>query len=173
MQKFDVSNHVTQEALANELGVSPKHISHVECGTSSLSLKNFSMFCDLFFIAVWITLFSVTTKMMFFPNFTREITQILSTGTDADIDRLNRYLQVYIELLNAKRLKFYSNSASSSSRFKDILLSRAAVYFDFLYPYYSKSTSFLYSSIYIHGNSSFTALRAVSLSVPITASMSS
>ena len=55
------SNHVTQEALANELGVSPKHISKLP----------------------------------------PEITQILSTGTDADIDRLNRYLQVYIELLNA------------------------------------------------------------------------
>lgn len=28
-----------------------------------------------------------------------EITDILHTGTDADLDRLNRYLQVYVELL--------------------------------------------------------------------------
>ena len=83
------SNHVTQEALANELGVSPKHISHVECGTSSLALKNFSMFCDLFHCSL---------DYLIFGNNKNDV---LSTGTDADIDRLNRYLQVYIELLNA------------------------------------------------------------------------
>ena len=41
------SNHVTQEALANELGVSPKHISHVECGTSSNSLITKSQLASL------------------------------------------------------------------------------------------------------------------------------
>ncbi|MGN1111709.1 MAG: helix-turn-helix domain-containing protein, partial [Acutalibacteraceae bacterium] len=30
------SHNVTQEELADHLGVSPKHISHTECGTSSL-----------------------------------------------------------------------------------------------------------------------------------------
>lgn len=35
------SNHVTQEALANELGVSPKHISHVECGNILFVFEEF------------------------------------------------------------------------------------------------------------------------------------
>ena len=38
----------TQEALADMLGVSPKHISHVENATSSLSLKNLIQFCAIF-----------------------------------------------------------------------------------------------------------------------------
>lgn len=33
------AHNVTQEALSEMLDVSPKHISHTECGTSSLSLK--------------------------------------------------------------------------------------------------------------------------------------
>ena len=93
------SNHVTQEVLANELGVSPKHISHVECGTSSLSLKNLSMFCNLFHCSLDYIIFG-NNKNDVLSKLPPEITQLLSTGTDADIDRLNRYLQVYIELLN-------------------------------------------------------------------------
>lgn len=92
-------HHITQEALANDLGVSPKHISHVECGTSSLSLKNLSMFCDLFHCSLDYLIFG-NSKSDVLSKLPAEITQILSTGTDEDIDRLNRYLQVYVELLN-------------------------------------------------------------------------
>ncbi len=39
---------VTQESLADLLGISPKHISHVKNATSSLSLKNLIQFCTIF-----------------------------------------------------------------------------------------------------------------------------
>ena len=42
------SHNITQETLADQLGVSPKHISHTECGKSSLSLKNLIEFCHLY-----------------------------------------------------------------------------------------------------------------------------
>lgn len=93
-----LSHNVTQEVLADRLGVSPKHISHTECGTSSLSLKNLIEFCNIFdcsldYIILGKSEDSILTKL---PD---EIADILYTGTKQDIDRLNRYLQIYVELL--------------------------------------------------------------------------
>ena len=42
------SNGMTQEALSEKLGVTPKHISHTECGTSSFSLANLIEFSKIF-----------------------------------------------------------------------------------------------------------------------------
>lgn len=91
------SHHMTQETLADKLNVSPKHISHTECGTSCLSLKNLIEFCNLFHCSLDYIIFgqkqdSVLTKL---PE---EIVNILYTGTDTDVALLNRYLQVYVEL---------------------------------------------------------------------------
>lgn len=90
-------HNTTQEALADLLNVSPKHISHCENATSYLSLKNLIKFCDLFDCSLDYLVFgshndSTLSKL---PD---EIIQILQTGTDTDIDRLNRYLRIYIEL---------------------------------------------------------------------------
>lgn len=92
------SNKVTQEALADRLGVSPKHISHTECGTSSLSLKNLIEFCNLFGCSLDYIIFGKTenTALSKLPD---EISNILYTGTEQDINRLNRYLQIYVELM--------------------------------------------------------------------------
>lgn len=92
------SHNVTQEVLADRLGVSPKHISHTECGTSSLSIKNLIEFCNIFdcsldYIILGKPADSILAKL---PD---EIADILYTGTEQDIDRLNRYLQIYVELL--------------------------------------------------------------------------
>lgn len=95
------SNHITQEKLAEMLGVSPKHISHIECGTSSLSLKNLMQFCQIFHCSLDYIMFgrNINDSLSRLPN---QISQILYTGSDADIDRLNRYLQIYVELLERK-----------------------------------------------------------------------
>lgn len=92
------SRNVTQEALADQLGVSPKHISHTECGTSSLSLKNLIEFGNIFECSLDYIVFGKNgdRALAKLPN---EIVDILNTGTEKDIDRLNRYLQIYIELL--------------------------------------------------------------------------
>lgn len=90
---------ITQESLADLLGVSPKHISHIENATSSLSLKNLIQLCTIFDCSLdYIVLGKQSNKAL--ANLPDEIVKILSTGSDIDIDRLNRYLQFYIELQN-------------------------------------------------------------------------
>ncbi len=88
---------VTQETLAEQLDVSPKHISHTERGTSCLSLKNLMEFCDIFECSldyiIWGT--KDNNALSKLPN---EIIDILHTGKDEEIKRLYRYLQMYIEL---------------------------------------------------------------------------
>ena len=91
------SHGVTQESLADQLGVSPKHISHTECGTSSLSLKNLMEFCNIFDCSMDYIIFGKTGDSVL-AKLPEEISDILYTGTEKDIDRLNRYLQMYIEL---------------------------------------------------------------------------
>ncbi|MCM1038299.1 MAG: helix-turn-helix domain-containing protein [Ruminococcus sp.] len=90
-------HNTTQEALADMLDVSPKHISHCENATSFLSLKNLIKFCNIFDCSLDYLVFgnqndSILSKL---PN---EIITILQTGTDTDLNRLTRYLQIYIEL---------------------------------------------------------------------------
>lgn len=99
MAEIRRSHNVTQEALADQLGVSPKHVSHTECGTSSLSLKNLIEFCNIFdcsldYIILGKSENSILSKL---PD---EIINILYTGTAQERERLNRYLQIYVELLN-------------------------------------------------------------------------
>ena len=91
------SHNTTQEVLADLLDVTPKHISHAECGTSSLSLKNLIEFCRIFdcsfdYIILGKKANSALSKL---PD---EIVNLLYAGTEKDIERLNRYLQIYIEL---------------------------------------------------------------------------
>jgi len=89
----------TQESLADSLGVSPKHISHVENATSSFSLKNLIQFCNLFDCSLDYIIFGEQNNeaLSKLPN---EIVKTLNTGTIEEIERLNRYLQIYIELQN-------------------------------------------------------------------------
>lgn len=93
------SHNVTQEELADHLGVSPKHISHTECGTSSLSLKNLIEFGNIFDCSLDYIIFGKTGNSVL-AKLPDKIVDILNTGTEQDIDRLNRYLQIYVELLN-------------------------------------------------------------------------
>lgn len=91
------SHKITQEKLADMLGVSPKHISHTECGTSSLSLKNLIEFCKLFDCSLDYLVFGKTSNSIL-DKLPEEIINLLSHGTEEEIDRLIRYLQIYIEL---------------------------------------------------------------------------
>ncbi len=81
------------------LGVSPKHISHVENATSSLSLKNLIQFCAIFRCSLDYIIFGkqYDEALSRLPD---GIVKILNTGNEDDIDRLNRYLQIYLELKN-------------------------------------------------------------------------
>lgn len=90
-------HNVTQEMLADMLNVSPKHISHCENATSYLSLKNLIKFsqlfdCSLDYLILGNSNNAVSSKL---PD---EIVQILAAGTDDEIELLNRYLQIYVDL---------------------------------------------------------------------------
>lgn len=91
------SHNITQETLADKLCVSPKHISHTECGTSSLSLKNLIEFCTLFDCSLDYIIFGTKNNTVL-AQLPEEIVQILSTGNPEELERLNRYLQMYLEL---------------------------------------------------------------------------
>ena len=91
------SHKITQEALADMLGVSPKHISHVENATSCLSLKNLILFCTAFHCSLDYIIFGKQNNEAL-SRLPDGIVKILNTGSGDDVDRLNRYLHVYIEL---------------------------------------------------------------------------
>jgi transcriptional regulator with XRE-family HTH domain len=93
------SKNVTQEDLADMLGVSPKHISHVENATSCLSLKNLIKFCTIFDCSLDYLVFGKQNNEAL-SKLPDEIVKILNTGSAEDIERLIRYLQIYVELQN-------------------------------------------------------------------------
>ena len=84
------------------LDVSPKHISHTECGTSSLSLKNLVQFCEIFHCSLDYIVFGKTADEVL-AKIPDGITQILYSDNTTEQDRLNRYLEIYIELLEARK----------------------------------------------------------------------
>lgn len=96
------SHNVTQEALSEMLDVSPKHISHTECGTSTLSLKNLVQFCEIFHCSLDYVVMGTTTDdtLRQIPD---EVVQILYSKDEKQLDRLKRYLQIYAELLNQSK----------------------------------------------------------------------
>lgn len=96
------SRGMTQNELADRLGVSTKHISHTECGTSSLSIRNLVAFCELFSCSLDYILCGAPRNDAI-SRLPEEIINLLYTGTDAEIERLNRYLHMYTELTEGKK----------------------------------------------------------------------
>lgn len=95
------SHKITQDELADRLGVSPKHISHTECGTSSLSIRNLVAFCNMFHCSLDYILCGTASDDAL-SALPEGILNILHTGSRAEIDRLTRYLEMYIELTGGK-----------------------------------------------------------------------
>lgn len=95
------SRGVTQEALADMLNISPKHVSHTECGTSCLSLKNLMEFCNIFNCSLDYIIFG-TKEDSILSKLPEEIVTLLHTGSKTELEKLNRYLQFYIEMQQDK-----------------------------------------------------------------------
>lgn len=93
-------NGMTQEALANILSVTTKHISHVENGTSTLSLKAFILFCTKFSCSLDYLIFGKS-----FSSFTLPagINELINIGSDKDKERLFRYLEFFAEISDLKK----------------------------------------------------------------------
>ena len=91
------SRRLTQEVLAEQLGVSPKHISHVERGCASLSLKSLIDLSRFFKCSLDYIIFGESFDKAF-SRLPDTIIEILHSDREEDIDRLIRYLQIYTEL---------------------------------------------------------------------------
>ena len=90
-------SNVTQEILADKLNLSPKHISHVERGLSSLSLKNLIELCQLLDCSLDYLILGRNQNNVL-SKLPEEIVTILSVGSDKEIERLNQYLQMYLDI---------------------------------------------------------------------------
>ena len=90
------ANGMTQEVLAERLSVTPKHISHTECGTSSLSLANLIEFCNIFNCSLdYIILGKKDNLLSRLPS---KIVDIIYSGSEDEFSRLIKYLELYVEL---------------------------------------------------------------------------
>jgi transcriptional regulator with XRE-family HTH domain len=91
------AHKLTQEVLAEKLNVSTKHISHVERGCASLSLRNLVELCRIFDCSLDYIIFGQPhdSALSQLPD---TILEILYSGQNQEIDRLIRYLQIYAEL---------------------------------------------------------------------------
>ena len=91
------SHNFTQEKLANMLEVTPKHISHAERGRTSLSIKNLIEFCSIFDSSLDYIVLGKTTDSCL-SKLPAEIIEILNTGDDTQIARINKILKMYLEM---------------------------------------------------------------------------
>lgn len=97
MGKIRRAQHMTQETLANMLGVTPKHISHTERGTSTLSLKNLIEFCNIFDCSLDYVIFGKSSDKAT-SKLPAEILEILDHGTETQQYRLNKIFELFIEI---------------------------------------------------------------------------
>lgn len=93
------SRKMTQEALANKLDVSPKHISHVERDCASLSLYKLAemsriLNCSLDYLVNGRYYDDLLNKI---PE---NLVHILESDDKAEKERLIRYLEFYSELVD-------------------------------------------------------------------------
>ena len=93
-------NGMTQEALANMLSVTTKHISHVENGTSTLSLKAFILFCTEFSCSLDYLIFGKSFSSFNLPD---GINELINIGSDKDRERRFRYLEFFAEISDLKK----------------------------------------------------------------------
>ena len=93
-------NGMTQEALANMLSVTTKHISHVENGTSMLSLKAFILFFTEFSCSLDYLIFGRNFSNFALPD---GINELINVGSEKDRERLFRYLEFFAEISGLKK----------------------------------------------------------------------
>ena len=92
------ANRYTQDQLAAVLELTPKHISHCESGTSCLSFKKLVEFCNLCNCSLDYIVWG-KSKDDKIERLDNTVLSILRTGTDEEVNHVNRYLEIYSEML--------------------------------------------------------------------------
>ena len=91
-------NH-TQETLSEALDISVKHLSHVERGCASLSIPKLVQLSQLLDTSVdYILIGSSYDKAI--SLLPQTIVEILHSDDKKEISRIQRYLDIYVELYN-------------------------------------------------------------------------
>lgn len=94
--KIRRAHGMTQEELADKLSVTPKHISHTECGTSNFSLDNLIEFCNIFDCSLDYVILGKKNDVL--SKLPPKIVDILYNNNTDEINKLAKYLNVYLEL---------------------------------------------------------------------------
>ncbi len=95
---------MTQETLADKLNVTPKHISHVERGCTSLSLPNLIKLCSIFGCSLdYLVLGSLHDKSL--SQIPMDLINILHSDDEEEKTRLLQYLNIYTELYRKAKNK--------------------------------------------------------------------
>lgn len=95
------SRKMSQATLAEKIGSTQKHISHVESASAALSLEHSVKICKIFGCTLDYLVFG-TTDDAISSKLPEEVLKILNTGTEDQISRLHRYLDLYIETLKTQ-----------------------------------------------------------------------
>lgn len=85
-----LSRHITQEELANQVDLTPAHISHIECGSGKVSLQSL--------VAIANTL-SVTTDQLLYDSTSVSITSYDKDIRDLTADCTRKERAILLEAL--------------------------------------------------------------------------
>ena len=91
---------ITQEALADNLGITIKHISSVERGLASLSLEKLVRTADILDCSMDYLILGSTDPVNLIPH---SIVEIYASDNDAEKELLTRYLLLYSQLRNSNK----------------------------------------------------------------------
>ena len=91
------SRHMTQDAVAEHLGITVKHVSHVERGISSYSISALADFCELFDVSLDYIVFGRSNDALL-SRLPKSLLDFLNTSDEIEIEKLRKYLALYCEL---------------------------------------------------------------------------
>lgn len=98
LKELRKSKHLTQDNIADMLNISQKTISSAERGLYRLSLEYLLEYCSIFNCSLDYIV-SGKTHDSAISKLPTEIYNILCNGSETEVNRLNKYLQIYTELL--------------------------------------------------------------------------
>jgi len=99
----DIRRHagLTQEKLAELMGVTPKHIAHCEAGTSTLSINALINFCSITNSSIDYIIYGKNNDEVL-DSINPQIVSILRFGNVTQKDLLSRFLDMFCEIQNIK-----------------------------------------------------------------------
>ncbi|MGN0266695.1 MAG: helix-turn-helix domain-containing protein [Lachnospiraceae bacterium] len=107
------SKRITQDKLSELLDVSPKHISAVERGLSSLSTEKMIQLCTILDCNMDYLIRGKNSEndMTYFPD---SMIEIFRSNDQNEIDLLNQYLQMYNKLRNREKSEIEKSKKEKS-----------------------------------------------------------